>query len=102
MSEALRLKNLLVNQGILKAQGQVNFNFFGEELIVTSLDVVGSILQNWFENWLRSNQIPYDVAQHSQSWPDFILQDGTDLEIKAFDSNAGPNFDVANFDAYTR
>ena len=102
MSEALRLKNLLVSQGILQAQGQVNFNFFGEELIVTSLDVVGSILQNWFEQWLLRNNAPYRLGAHSQSWPDFVLQDGTDLEVKAFNSDAGPNFDVANFDAYTR
>lgn len=102
MSEALRLQNLLINQGLLTSQGQVTFNFFGQVLTVTSLDVVGSILQNWFEHWLRSNQIPYGVAQHSQSWPDFVLQDGTELEIKAFNSDAGPNFDVANFDAYTR
>lgn len=102
MSEALRLKNLLISQGLLTRQGQVIFNFFGETLIVTSLDVVGSILQNWFEHWLIRNQTPYTLIPNTQSWPDFILQDGTELEIKAFDFNAGPNFDVANFDAYTR
>jgi NgoBV restriction endonuclease len=102
MSEALRLQNLLISQGLLVSQGQVTFNFFGETLTVTSLDVVGSILQNWFEHWLIRNQTPYTLVPNTQSWPDFILQDGTELEIKAFDFNAGPNFDVANFDAYTR
>jgi type II restriction enzyme len=63
---------------------------------------VGSILQNWFEHWLIRNQTPYTLVPNTQSWPDFILHDGTELEIKAFDFNAGPNFDVANFDAYTR
>jgi hypothetical protein len=102
MSQALYLQKLLIDQHLLGEQGRVTFEFFGETITVTSLDVVGSVIQNWLENWLIRNQIPYGVAQHSQSWPDFILSDGTHLEIKAFNSDAGPNFDVANFDAYTR
>lgn len=102
MSDAAHIYNLLLKQGIIGAQGNMTFNFFGQNIQVTSLDVVGSIIQNWVETWMIQYQIPYRLAQHSQNWPDFILNDGTELEIKAFNSAAGPNFDIANFDTYTR
>ena len=49
------------------------------------------------------NNIQFTKPANTQAWPDLILlPQGEDLEVKAFDYAKSPNFDIANFDAYTR
>mgnify|MGYP000518186624 CR=1 FL=1 len=94
--------NLLNQQNITAQQGQITFNFAGISFPVTSKDIVGGVLQEWFENWMRANNIPFTTGANPQEPPDFYLSCGEELEIKAFNFNASPAFDLANFDAYTR
>lgn len=103
MSDIQHIVQLLQEQNICKQSGEITFHFMKQDIPVVTKDVIGGVLQDWFGNWLKSNGIEWDnTGVHSQSWPDFILSDGEHLEFKSFDSDANPNFDLANFDAYTR
>jgi hypothetical protein len=48
------------------------------------------------------NAITFRKPDNTQEPPDFFLADDTHLEIKAFNYNANPGFDLANFNAYIR
>lgn len=93
---------LLEEQRVIGSSGKISFNLLGINVNVSTKDIVGGLLQDWFGSWMRENDIDWKTGPHAQSWPDFILEDGSDLEFKAFDRFGGPNFDLANFDAFTR
>lgn len=102
MSELQRIINLLQQQQIVGQSIQINFSFAGVTLPVESKDIVGTVIQSWLSSWMSQNNIQHSGGVHTQSWPDFILADASHLEVKAFDGDSSPNFDVANFDTYTR
>lgn len=93
---------LLQSQKIVGQSINITFAFAGVVLPVESKDVIGTVIQSWFASWMTNNNIQYSGGPNTQSWPDFILSDGKDFEVKAFDGNASPNFDLGNFDTYTR
>lgn len=98
-----QITQLLREQNVCSQTGEITFHFMGQNIPVVTKDVIGGVLQDWFGNWLKENHISWDnTGVHSQSWPDFILENGEHLEFKVFDADASPNFDLANFDAYTR
>jgi hypothetical protein len=80
----------------------VKFTLAGIDFPVLSKDIMGSVLQEWFENWMNQNKISFSKPTNTQEPPDFYLADGGHLEVKAFNFSANPGFDLANFDAYTR
>lgn len=85
---------------------KLNF-FFGEvNIVVKQKDVVGNIIQEWLQGWLENNKISYTVNENSQMPPDFFLnpEDKTKnlLEVKAFNINASPGFDIADFRMYSQ
>lgn len=95
---------LIIEDQILTQAGQIKF-FLGEvEIIVKQRDVVGNIMQEWLQGWLEHNGIEYAVNDNTQMPPDFFLlpEDRTRnlLEVKAFNRNAGPGFDIADFRMY--
>jgi len=83
-------------------QGKLSFNLLNIEIGISTKDVIGGVLQDWFGHWMSKNGITWRPGPHAQSWPDFILSNDEHLEFKAFDGSASPNFDLANFDAFTR
>ena len=93
---------LLNQQQIIGQRGLLRFELAGVSFPVTSKDIIGGILQEWFENWMRANSIPFSKPTNTQEPPDFFLADGTHLEIKTFNDEASPGFDLANFGAYTK
>jgi len=93
---------LLQAQNLIGSSGVISFNLLGVNVHVSTKDVIGGLLQDWFGNWMTVNGFSWQPGPNAQSWPDFILGDGTHLEFKAFDGTASPNFDLANFDAFTR
>jgi type II restriction enzyme len=103
---ATQLFEKLKNAGIENKTGNTIFTFLGIDAKIRAKSPVGYVFQDWLENWMRSNNIEVRVPDNSQEFPDFYLNpDRNDkdlLEIKTFDADASPNFDVANFDAYTR
>lgn len=103
---AQKLFQKLLTEEIKNKTGSTLFSFLGVETKIRSKSPVGYVFQDWLENWMRNNNIDVRVPDNSQEYPDFYLDpernDRDLLEIKTFDSDASPNFDVANFDAYTR
>lgn len=95
----------LINEDeILKLEGQIKFHLGDVDIIVRQKDVVGNIIQEWLQGWLDKRDIEYAVNDNTQMPPDFFLNpdDLTTglLEVKAFNRNASPGFDIAEFRMY--
>lgn len=86
--------------------GQIRFFLGDVNIIVKQKDVVGNIIQEWLEGWLRKNNIAFAPNGNTQMPPDIFLDPDnrtTDLlEVKAFNYSASPGFDIADFKAYAR
>ena len=97
-------EKLLTEDKILEMDGQIKFFFGGIDIVVKQRDVVGNIIQEWLKGWLDKNNIEYNINKNSQMPPDFFLNrnDKTKnlLEVKAFNRNANPGFDIADFRMY--
>lgn len=104
---AEQVYNKLINEErILEVEGQIKFYLGSVDIIVKQRDVVGNIIQEWLEGWLKRNDVEYAVNDNTQMPPDFFLspEDRTRelLEVKAFYCKASPAFDIADFVAYQR
>lgn len=95
----------LVNEdNILALEGQIKFYLGDVDIIVKQKDVVGNIMQEWLQGWLDARGIEYAPSENTQMPPDFFLNpdDRTKnlLEVKAFNRNGSPGFDIADFRMY--
>ena len=95
----------LINQDkILDIKGQIKFYLGDIDIVVKQRDVVGNIMQEWLEGWLKHNDIEYAPNPNTQMPPDVFLDpaDKTKnlLEVKAFNYKSAPGFDIADFNAY--
>lgn len=102
---AQEVYNRLINDDqILKLEGQIRFYLGDVDIIVKQKDVVGNIIQEWLQGWLDKRGIEYAVNENTQMPPDFFLNPGDEttglLEVKAFNRNASPGFDIADFRMY--
>lgn len=98
------LHNELLNLQLDKLQGEITFNLAGVSVKIDTTDTVGITLQSWLKQYMTDNNIFFSEPVNTQEFPDFFL-DNTDannymLEIKAFNYNATPAFDIANFESY--
>lgn len=95
---------LLNVDNILDLKGEIKFYLGDVDIIVKQKDVVGNIMQEWLQGWLDKNDIEYAPSENSQMPPDFFLNpdDKTKglLEVKAFNRNGCPGFDIADFRMY--
>ena len=95
------LNTLIKEDKILEISGQIKFFLGDVKIIVKQKDVVGNIMQEWLEGWLKNRKVAYSVNPHTQMPPDFFLTPKDHkrnlLEIKAFNSDASPGFDIADF-----
>ena len=89
---------------ILELEGQIKFFLGDVHIIVRQKDVVGNIMQEWLQGWLDARGIEYAPSENTQMPPDFFLNpdDRTKglLEVKAFNRNGSPGFDIADFRMY--
>lgn len=89
---------------ILELEGQIKFYLGDVDIIVKQKDVVGNIMQEWLQGWLDARGIEYAPSENTQMPPDFFLNpdDKTKglLEVKAFNRNGSPGFDIADFRMY--
>lgn len=102
---AQEIYNKLVNdEHILELEGQIRFYLGDVNIIVKQKDVVGNIMQEWLQGWLDARGIEYAPSENTQMPPDFFLNpdDKTKdlLEVKAFNRNGSPGFDIADFRMY--
>ena len=95
---------LLNDDHILELEGQIKFYLGDVNIIVKQKDVVGNIMQEWLQGWLDALSIEYALSENTQMPPDFFLNpdDKTKdlLEVKAFNRNGTPGFDIADFRMY--
>ena len=89
---------------ILELEGQIKFFLGDVNIIVRQKDVVGNIMQEWLQGWLDARGIEYASSENTQMPSDFFLNpdDRTKglLEVKAFNRNGSPGFDIADFRMY--
>ena len=89
---------------ILELEGQIKFFLGDVNIIVRQKDVVGNIMQEWLQGWLDARGIEYAPSENTQMPPDFFLNpdDRTKglLEVKAFNRNGSPGFDIADLRMY--
>lgn len=102
---AQEIYNKLLNDDhILELEGQIKFYLGDVNIIVKQKDVVGNIMQEWLQGWLDARGIEYAPSENTQMPPDFFLnpEDKTTglLEVKAFNRNGTPGFDIADFRMY--
>lgn len=102
---AEQIYDKLVNeQQILSSVGQITFHLLDVNIIVKRKDVVGNIIQEWFEGWLKEQNIDFVPNPNTQMPPDvFLIPDDHTrglLEIKAFNRESSPAFDIADFKAF--
>jgi hypothetical protein len=106
MTPSQNLYNKLQEADIKDKVGDTTFNFLGVATKIKAKSSVGYVFQDWMEKWMKIKGIQCRVPSNSQEFPDFYLHPTLNtkdlLEVKTFDADASPNFDVANFDAYTR
>lgn len=97
-------KKLVNDYGIIGETGNIKFTVKDLSILVKTKDSVGNLLQEWLKAWFRKNSIDFKKNTNSQTFPDFLLDkdDHTKglLEVKSFDFDRGPGFDLANFDSY--
>lgn len=98
------LFNKLMEYGIVGQKGEINFVLKDLSIKITSRDTVGNLIQDWLKQWMMTQNIDFEVNDNSQVFPDIYLDKHNKkqglLEIKTFDFDRGPGFDIANFDAY--
>ncbi len=102
---AEEIYNKLISEDRIKeVTGQICFHMGDISILVKKKDVVGNILQEWMEGWLKSKNIEFDANPNTQMPPDVYLNpdDHTKnlLEIKAFNRKESPAFDIADFKAF--
>ena len=64
---------LVNNDKILTKKGQITFTLGDIDIIVKQRDVVGNIMQEWIEGWLKKNNIDYSLNDNTQMPPNFYL-----------------------------
>lgn len=96
----------LIAADIYGFHGKIIFDFGKIRIRVCQKDVVGNIIQEWLKEWFKKNNIDYKTNENSQMPPDFFL-DPDDLthnmlEVKAFNYEKAPGFDIADFKMYAK
>ncbi len=90
--------------GIVGEKGSITFTVKDLSITIKTKDTVGNLLQEWLKAWMQVNNIEFEENTNSQSFPDFRLDINNYkkelLEVKSFDIDRGPGFDLANFDSY--
>ena len=98
-------KKLVTDYKLVGQKGRITFKLKDITVEIETKDTIGSLIQEWLKEWMKSEKINFEENKNSQTFPDIFL-DTKDkmkglLEIKTFDFDRGPGFDLANFDSYS-
>lgn len=89
---------------IIGEKGVINFSLKNLTISIETKDTVGNLLQEWLKAWMMNEKVEFEENKNSQTFPDFHLDKHNQklglLEVKSFDWDRGPGFDLANFDSY--
>lgn len=97
-------KKLVEEYNIIGETGSIKFTVKDLSILIKTKDTVGNLLQEWLKAWFQQSEIDFEENTNSQTFPDFLLDKDNHkkglLEVKSFDFDRGPGFDLANFDSY--
>lgn len=105
MAEIQTLEELyeLAVKEIQGQMGTITIQIAGIPKISNSNDIIGNCVQEWIPQWLEDNGLNLYSNEHTQQFPDFTATiDGKvyDMEVKCWNYNCNPGFDIANFDSF--
>jgi len=98
----------LYNKAVKEIKGQkgvIQVTIGGIPKTSNSNDIIGNCVQEWIPQWLEDNGLKLETNPHSQAFPDFTAMiDGKryDMEVKCWNHDNAPAFDIANFDGFYR
>ena len=81
-------------------QGNITINFANHPIVYSGNDIIGNSLQEWLPSWFTFLKVNIKPGEKSQEFPDFIAyfdDEKYDIEVKAWNYNNNPAFDIANF-----
>lgn len=94
----------LINGNIIGQTGYINASLGGVSTSIKGIDGMGNILEEWVCEWGIANGYTLLPNPQTQKFPDVYLSGAISkndlLEIKAFNHNNSPAFDVADFFEY--
>lgn len=97
--------SIIEKSGISETSGSIFFSIGDIKYRVNNKDCVGEIIEGLVGEILDRQNIAYAERDNAQLPPDYALfdenGDSYPLEIKAFDTERNPNFDIGNFAAYS-
>ena len=88
-----------------KKQGTIAINFANHPIIYSGNDIIGNSLQEWLPSWFSHLKVDIKPGAHSQEFPDFVANFNgikCDIEVKAWNYNNNPAFDIANFHSFVQ
>lgn len=94
----IKLKKDLENQ-----QGTISISLSNISIDIHGKDIIGNAIQEWLGSWFDKNNIQYRILPNTQEFPDYIIKFNKQesfLEIKTWNYDKGPAFDLANFNSY--
>lgn len=101
---AVQLYEILKKLNLANKSGNITFNLAGISVVIDTTDTVGITLQAWLKQFLINSDIYFSEPHNTQEFPDFYLNPNAPkknmLEIKAFNYDRTPAFDIANFESY--
>lgn len=83
--------------------GTITINFANRSHVYSGNDVIGNCLQEWLPNWFQYLGVNIVPGEHTQEFPDFVAifdNKKYDVEVKAWNYNNNPAFDIANFQSF--
>ena len=96
-------KELVENFKIKEKIGSVEIKLGNITAKYNGKDAIGDLLQEWLGEWMKNKKYYFRTKKNTQEFPDFLLSESDTkdfLELKTFNANASPAFDIANFDSY--
>lgn len=83
--------------------GTITINFANRSHVYSGNDVIGNCLQEWLPDWFQNLGVDIKPGKNTQSFPDFVANFQNvsyDVDIKAWNYNSSPAFDIANFSSF--
>lgn len=96
-SEVQKIVDLIKKNEVIGLKMILTCEVLDIKFNIINKDIMGGVIQNWFEHWLTKNKIIWSPPSSTQKYPDFNLLNNQSLELKTFYSKASPAFDLANF-----
>lgn len=98
-------EKLVSDYKLIGQKGRITFTLKDITVKIETKDTVGNLIQEWLKEWTKSENVEFEENPNSQTFPDIFLdiknrKQGL-LEVKTFDFDRGPGFDLANFDSYS-